>query len=90
MRNSGYHLFCDWIPSDQEDLAAAIHVNLPQSMLAVFEDPRYKGGALLGLPQSGTLKTPTASENSLNYPWLVGMVTQYPSKVDWLKLYRML
>ena len=65
-------------------------MNLPPSMVAVFEDPRYKGGALLGLPQSGALKTPTASEISLNYPWLVGMVTKYPSKDDWFKLESML
>lgn len=71
----------NWTKQEVEDLAAEIHVNLPPSMLAVFEDPKYKGGALLGLPQSGTLKTPTANEISLNYPWLVGMVTKYPSKV---------
>lgn len=50
-------------------------------MRNVFEDPKYKGGALLGLPTSGMVKTPTASEISMNYVWLLPIVMHYPSKV---------
>ena len=51
-------------------------------MMNFFEDPKYKGGALLGLPTSGMVKTPTASEISMNYVWLLAIVMHYPSKVS--------
>lgn len=50
--------------------------------MSIFEDPKYTGGALLSLPQSGMVKTPSATEISMNYVWLLGIVMHYPSKVS--------
>ncbi len=64
----------------QASLASDVHMNIPIAVLNIFMDPKYKGGAILGLPQSGVLKTPTASEISLNYTWLLPMVRAFPTK----------
>ena len=64
----------------QASLAFDVHENIPQAVMNIFTDPKYKGGAILGLPQSGVLRTPTAYEISLNYTWLLPMVKAYPTK----------
>ena len=60
-------------------MAAAIHRNLPATLLTLFNDD-YDGQGLLGLPTSKGIKTPTASEVSLNYVFLLPLVQAFPSK----------
>jgi len=62
-----------------------MHHALPPTVLALFEDPKYKGDGLLGLPQSKGIKTATAYEISLNYIFLLPIVKAYPSKVRVVK-----
>ena len=63
----------------QEGLAASVHRNLPAALLSIFNDD-YDGRGLLGLPVSKGIKTPTASEVSLNYVFLLPLVQAFPSK----------
>ena len=63
----------------QEDLAEAIHRHLPAALLSIFNDD-YDGRGLLGLPVSKGIKTPTASEVSLNYVFLLPLVQAFPTK----------
>ena len=65
----------------QEDVAHAMRQNMPATLLALFEEKDYHGSGLLGLPTSKGIKTPTASEVSLNYIFLLPVVQAYPSKV---------
>ena len=64
-----------------EDAAAtAMHANIPFTVIGVFSNAEYKGGPLLVLPKSGAVRTPTATEISKNYMWLLPLVKCYPSK----------
>ena len=65
-------------------MALSMQQNLPATLLALFEDEGYKGGGLLALPNSKGIKTPTASEVSLNYVFLLPVVRAYPSKVGFM------
>ena len=62
-------------------MARSMHQNLPATLLTLFEDEGYNGTGLLALPNSQGIKTPTASEVSLNYVFLLPVVQAYPSKV---------
>eukprot|EP00435_Cladocopium_sp_Y103_P005259 s130_g1.t1 len=55
-------------------LATAIRVNLPPAVIALFDEPTYEGNGLLSLPESGAIRTPSASEISLNYTFLLPIV----------------
>lgn len=57
-----------------------MHANIPAAVIGVFNNAEYKGGPLLMLPKSGAVKTPTASEISTNYMWLLPLVKCYPAK----------
>jgi len=73
----------------QAALVFDVHENIPKAVMNIFTDPKFKGGAILGLPQSGVLRTPTASEISLNYTWLLPLVKAFPTKEGTIVLFEL-
>jgi len=74
------------IAFSEERVALRMYQNIPLSILNAFNNPEYKGGPLIVLPQSGNVKTPTANEISINYMWLLPMVEHFPSKASQLSV----
>lgn len=75
--------YVDWVDGalDTEvTLAKAIKDNLPLGLLAIFQDPDFKGSALVELSDTRLIRTPSAKEISRNYPWLLPVVQLWPSK----------
>lgn len=56
--------------------------HLPLGLIAIFEDPDFKGSALVELSDSRMIRTPTAKEISRNYPWLLPVVKKWPNKAQ--------
>lgn len=54
--------------------------NLPLGLIAIFNDPDYKGSALVDLGDTSMIRTPSAKEISRNYVWLLPVVKTWPSK----------
>ena len=63
----------------QVELAGKLHANLPPTVVSLLENPEYKGGGLIALPESKYVKTPTAKEISQNAMWLLPLVNYSPS-----------
>lgn len=51
------------------------------TVINLFAEPTFEGKALLALPQSGSVRTRTANEISMNYSFLLPLVKAYPTKV---------
>ena len=68
----------------QENVARSMQQGLPATLLALFDDEGYKGEGLLALPNSQGIRTPTASEVSLNYVFLLPVVRAFPTKVGFM------
>ena len=69
----------------QVELAGKLHANLPPTVVSLLENPEYKGGGLIALPESKYVKTPTAKEISQNAMWLLPLVNYSPSKA-WFEI----
>lgn len=64
----------------KDRVATSMRVHLPVAAINLFAEPTFEGNSLLALPQSGSVKTPTAYEISLNHAFLLPLVKNYPSK----------
>lgn len=72
----------------QADCANAIVNHMPASMISLITGDGWKGGGVLGLPESKGIKTCTAKEISLNYTFVKPVVVNSPAKANLLSKYR--
>ena len=74
-------LWCRAISLESQDsLAKGLQAALPPAVISLFDQADYAGAGLQSLPDSGTMKVPTANEISLNYPFILPVVKMFSSK----------
>ena len=61
-------------------MASSLDANLPLSVRQYLTGEDWKGGPLVDLSKSGSIRTPTAKEISVNYYWLRPLVEYSPRK----------
>lgn len=66
----------------KENCAQQICNYMPLPLINLINGPDWKGGALLDLPESQGIKTPTAREVSRNYSFVKPVIMCCPEKVN--------
>ena len=69
-----------WDPFSKADMGKAIVASLPIATINVIMSSSWTGGPLLSLPESKSIRTPTAREISSNYHFIKPVVQRMPTK----------
>ena len=73
---------CFFLQQCEATCAKSMKAHMPVSLMALLNSDDWKGGPILDLKESGGIKTATAKEISLNFPFIKPVVKFSPSKVQ--------